>query len=286
MILTASNTRQFLQCRRAYYCRHILKLAPRYVRPSLSIGRAFHKGNETGSIEEAMKSLDEFFPSSQEEANALDIAKATVGAMLTGYWGRFPKQDILPEQKFKIELEDGITLRGVIDGLIPEDGYSNLLEIKTAGQINKTYIERLELDHQVTFYFYATTVLGYNPRTVTYRMVRKPSIRPRKNETINAFCERLTADYLERPDFYFFEETLYRSTDDLKEFEGEIFSIARDIRRAEEDHAWYRNTSRCSEWGGCEYLPLCRRVEGSEDLYVVKEPNPELEEGNEDGNAA
>jgi len=293
LIITASNSKQFLTCRRAWYCRQELCLVPKYTKPSLSIGKAFHKGEETGSIDEAMKSLDIFYPSNQEDADSLEIAKATVQAMLEGYWKRFPKyEDSRAEVQFEIPIlspkgrHTKHVLRGKIDRTVPLQSRNWLQELKTATKVDRTYIERLDLDHQFTTYFYAAYRLGLNPAGGIYRMVRKPSIRPKKNETIPQFCERLIGDYQERPEFYFFEERLYRTQQDLKEFEAELWGIVKDIQAARKENRWYRSTGRCGDWGRCDYLPLCRGVEGSEEFYKFAVPNQELEEVEEVGDAA
>lgn len=293
LILTASNTKQFMTCRMAYYCRNELGLVPRYTKRGLSIGKAFHKGEETHSIEEAMKSLQTFYPSNQNEADELEIAKAVVQAMLEGYWNRFPSfENSEPEVKFDLPLLDPggkpteHHVRGKIDRRARLNNRTWLVENKTATQVDRTYIEKLDLDHQTTTYFDAAYRLELDPAGVIYRVVRKPSIRPKKNETIPQFCERVVRDYQERPEFYFFEERLYRTQADLKQFEAELWGIAQDILTARREKRWYRNTSRCADWGKCDYLPLCRRVEGSEDLYVFRAPNSELEEDEEIGDAA
>ena len=288
-ILTNSAIGQFKNCRRAFYYRRVEELALRYESVSRGVGSAVHKGLETGNTEEALRLFDDIFPGDQEEADKLETNRAIVQAMLEGYFDLYGKGwdgEYHPEKQFEISIinpASGATSRsyrlaGKVDGLLKQDGRWWLVEYKTAGMIDKNYIDKLMLDQQLTTYIYALQrqeqikISG-----VIYRMLRKPSIRQRKNETIGQFIERLTQDYKDRPEFYFFEEQLYRSQEDLDEFEREIWDITQDLLKCRREGLWYRNTSRCKDWGGCEYLPLCTQQPDAADLFVKRQKNIELE---------
>ena len=294
--LTNSNMKMFKNCPQMGYYRQVEHLVPRIQSDALGIGSGFHKGAETGSVEQALAVFANDYPSTQEEMNALEIKKATVQAMVEGYGKAFKQFDnIQPEIKFSLPIINPATgapsksfnLSGKADGLMQIDGKWWLLELKTAGQINKTYIDRLMLDSQITTYFYAMQrAKGINLAGIIYRIVKKPSIYPRKGESINQFCERLIADYQQRPEFYFFEEKLYRTQDDLKLFERELWMFTQYLLLCNREGLWYRNPSKCGDYGRCQYMPLCLQEQDAIDLYEVKEPNSELKEEQEDGTAA
>jgi len=134
------------------------------------------------------------------------------------------------------------------------------------------------VDGQVTDYIYALLRLGIPVEGVIYRVIRKPLIRVRKGETVLQFTERLTQDYKDRPDFYFIEKRLYRTTADLMAFEEELWE---QISLADKQHKLglnFRHTCNCSVYGACRYLPICTGEANAEALYEIKEPNSELQE--------
>lgn len=292
--LTHTNMAVFKNCHRMYYFKVVQGLARKNRRTALGDGAAVHKGIETGSVAEALALFDQTFPASQSEADTLETRKAFVEAAVTGYLKRFPEPaEARHEIQFDLPIINPATkavsktfrLAGKIDGLEKRGGKWWLVEIKTSGKLDKAYIERLPLDTQVTTYVYALTRMGYDLAGVVYRVIRKPTIQQRKNESLSDFCRRMIDDYQERQDFYFYEEALHRSKDDLDEFEAELWAITQDILSAERLGWWYKNTSRCAEYGGCEFLPLCRGEAGAEILFEAVGPNPELKE-DDNGDAA
>lgn len=293
--LTNSNMAIVKNCPKMFQYRILDKLTPKYKTEARGIGTAFHRGVETGSICEALYTFDGIFPNSQEEQDALDIKRATVQAMVEGYFEAFERfENIESEIEFDLPIinprtnkpSKSFTLAGKVDGLVKIGGKYWLLELKTAGQINSTYIDKLMIDSQITTYFYALQRhKNINLSGVIYRIVKKPSIRQTKKETVQQYCERLIEDYKFRPDFYFFEEKLYRSNEDMKLYERELWMFTQYLLQCNREGLWYRNTSRCADWGKCDYLPLCTGQLDAMDLYEVREPNEELE-GEESNNVA
>ena len=297
-VLTHSSIQTFKNCRRAWYARNVLKLVRTKKKQSRQLGSAFHRGLQTRDVAAALKLYDGVYPADQAEADIIEIDKATVAAMLNGYFLRWPDEplDGVPcvrrEIKFEVPIVNPQTgalsrsfrFAGKVDGVKTTPRGLFLVEDKTAGKLERSYIDRLPLDHQVTAYihglqrhYHHTQITG-----VSYRIIRKPSIRPRQNESVQQFCDRLTRDYRERPDFYFVDEGLFRAESDLKEFEAELWQVTQDILTCRRRGLWYRNTSRCSEYGGCEYLLLCLGQD-PEGLYVREEPNSELKEEDDNG---
>lgn len=300
-ILTTSGIQSFKNCRQAYYYRTVCNLVPRIRKPYKDLGSAIHKGIETGCIDDALKLYENIFPISQEEADELEITKATIRSMLIGYWDRFGYEypvhsenfESWNELKFEIPIINPKTkarsrtfvLGGKIDKLIRENQRYWLREYKTTGQVQKSYIDKLILDYQITTYFYGIQrQMNISLSGVDYRILRKPSIRPTKKENLEQFINRLEQDYISRPEFYFFKERLYRTQNDLVNFESELWDITQDMLKCRRDNLWYKNTSRCMDYGNCAYIPLCKGEAGeiaisdAMDLYEYREPNEELKE--------
>lgn len=151
------------------------------------------------------------------------------------------------------------------------------MEYKTASQINKGYFDRVSLDEQITLYMYAyREKFGVKPEGVIYRVLKKPTIRQTKKESLEQFCNRLEQDYVDRPDFYFFEQKYYRSENDLKQFEKELWAFTQQYLYEKRNDINCKNASRCLDFGQCEYMPICLGEADLELDYVKKEKHEEL----------
>lgn len=286
-VLTFSRIKARKNCPMAEHIRYDLELVPRNKKKSLGLGSAVHLGLETDDIDKAVGYFDGVFPDSQEEANELEVQRATVRAMLTGYFARFGKwgEETIRELSFDIPIRNPKTgavsrsfrLQGKIDAITVIDGKMWLVEYKTASQINKGYFDRVSLDEQITLYMYAYRErFGVKPEGVIYRVLKKPTIRQTKKESMEQFCNRLEQDYVDRPDFYFFEQKYYRSENDLKQFEKELWAFTQQYLYEKRNDINCKNASRCLDFGQCEYMPICLGEADLELDYVKKEKHEEL----------
>ena len=284
-IWTVSRLKTFQICPMKESLRYRENLAPIKTRNALAFGTAIHKGLETRSIKEALAVLDDVFPKNQEEQDELDIAWCSVYALLTNYFERFPAfEEHEPEKLFVLPMKTRkgssttMVISGKIDDLVKIDGRYWIVEYKTASRLDSSYFDRLYVDSQITMYMYAMTRLGYDVAGVIYRILRKPALRRMKHETIEAFLDRITEDIAKRPEFYFEERQLYRSSDDLQQFERDIYMQAKLSNSLHKSGCSFQYSTACSMYGGCEYLPLCMNENGAQALYEYREPNEELKE--------
>lgn len=286
-IWTNSRLKTYQACPMKERFRYRDCLVPIGRRDALNIGTAVHRGIETWSVDEALNALEFGFPSNTEEAETQEIMRGTVEAMLSGYFNCYaPFGDAEPELLFEMPLrfptKRGMRssrrqkLCGKIDAIAHIDSQDWIVEYKTAGQIDKSYFDRLYVDSQITLYMLAARRLGYKPVGVIYRVLKKPALRRRQNETVDAFVERMKADYLARPEFYFYETRLYRSDDDLSDFERQMWYEVQQADRNAVQGRVYRHSHACSNYGTCPYLPLCTGESGAEAMYEYREPNEEL----------
>jgi hypothetical protein len=216
------------------------------------------------------------------------------------------------EFEFKVQLRSPWTgaysrtfdLLGYADGLVDPWAVSDhpddrdlapvqmpleIIENKLVGQISAVKVQRLPLDRQLALERYGIwRATGRTVQRVHYRWVKKPSIKQRKGrelkdgsikgaETLDEFCERIAADYEERPDFYLHEEApQFTTTDDLLRIEADLWEWAEDIRarmrRASDGRrrVFDRNTSHCSEYAGCQFLAICTGDPDAMSLYQVR----------------
>lgn len=244
----------------------------------------------------------------QETVDELEVERVKIRVMVAAYirrYGTLPRREV----EYRLPLVNPDTGRssrtfqrgGKIDGLeVISDKRARLIEDKFVGQIQRVMIERLPLDAQVTEYVDALLSRGWTAE-VQYRHTRFPQLNPRKGKVAPAltpsgkpstaktvapellweFEARLEVDVLERPEFYFDQQVLVFPPETLEEFRRERWQIGKDIIEARRTDRFYKNPSRCWEYGGCEFIPLCTMQEGAEDRYVKVADNVELR--SEDG---
>lgn len=286
-IWTASRLKAYQTCPCKEAFRYREKLAPIRTRSVLAFGTAIHKGLETRSIEQALDVLMTDYPKDQSEADAQDIAATTVQALLSNYFDRYePFETEKPELLFKLPMltwphgnkSKTFFIAGKLDNFVQIDGRWWVVEYKTASRLDASYFDRLYVDSQITMYVTAMRRMGYDVAGVIYRVIRKPTLKRTAKESLVQFEHRLFKDIYDRPDFYFTEKKLYRSLDDIDEFEAMVYHTARMANQNCRNGRCYKHSVACSMYGGCEYLPICTGVSGAYDLYEHREPHEELRE--------
>jgi hypothetical protein len=279
--LTYSNMAQFRDCPQKFKLSIIDGLRMIAVKPSLRIGTAFHLYREKG--EEAVEEyFAQYHPSNQFEADDLEIQRAVTKGLMS-----IAPEDsgVVREVEWTNPLINPATgapsrtflLGGKADGVVRlDEGHALIEEKTTGGSIGKSDIDKLSIDTQV---LNAIVNLETSPdiriAQVWYRYYRKPSIKQKQSETVNQYCERVRQDYIERPEFYFHEEKLIFPRPQLEAFKYDLWQVGKAVLWFRRYNLWYRNTSHCKDWGGCQFLPLCRG-DDIEGLYRVGVPNPEL----------
>lgn len=264
----------------------------------------------------AMASIDESYVeimndvNSQEQMDEIEIERIKVRVMVRGYLERYglkARREVEFDLPYRHPSTGGYSktfrLGGKIDGIeIVGQHKGRVIEDKFVGQIQKAMIDRLPLDAQATEYVAALVAKNWSAE-VAYRHTLYPGINPKKGkeapeltpggkpskaksvppETLEQFEERLADDVFNvRPEHYFDEQVLFFPADHLAEYEserwvvGQMIKNARALVTAEGAAAFPKNSSRCWEWGGCEFIPLCTMMPDARDRYVVTEDNQEL----------
>lgn len=270
-----SRITAFKRCPKLYQYKYIDKLHPLASESSkLVLGKIVHKGIELRNNDELMDYIDELnLPISDENETIIVLALA----MIDGYFDKFGIKEIKrSEFHFEIELGDEI-LQGYIDSIIEtEDGYW-VEEIKTAAQINKEYVDKLEFDDQISRYAY---VLKNNLLPdfkldkpflgVKYRVLKKPQIRQKVNETIVQFRNRLV-DKMSEPGYI--EEFIITRTDE--QLEDCIQDTIQDIKTIKSVDRYTKTLSACNMYGRCPYMELCQGIDDAILLYNKEEVEEE-----------
>ena len=277
--LSHSALATFLACPQKYGFSYEQRLEPIRKPEPLTLGKAYQLAIEHGDPAAGARSLrEEADIQSQADEDKLQTQEAIVTAAASLYLATWPPEadlatNAMREFPYRVRLRNPYTgylsrtfdLLGYADEIRFQAGSWLLVENKLVGQISEMQVRRLPLDRQVALEAYGVwRATGHPVTRVSYRFVRKPSIRQRSGETVAEFCERLTQDYVERPAFYAHEETWLRDTEDLVRIELELWEWAEMLRSQRRMPAWTRNTAHCTDYGGCPFIPLClgERAEG------------------------
>ncbi len=202
-LITNSRLSCLKTCKRKHLFRYELGVRPESEANYFRIGGCFHKGVElsrTVDNEDAINEANQQYetvPPTWNDERVYDwmIEREIVANMLAGYFWRWQGNDVIAEvvateQPFEIEIRNPETgkatpsfkLAGKIDGIVRlTDGRLAIHEIKTTGDditVGSDYWSKLRIDSQISTYFHAAKVLGYDVQTILYDVAKKPAIRP------------------------------------------------------------------------------------------------------------
>ena len=238
MKISISSLKLFTACRRAYELKYIEGITPVCAAPALTAGSSYHE-----KIEALLKT---------GEIDTSDLSKESAMAMAYLKYV-YPKFKVTAtEQWVEKPILESDTLIGRVDS-ISDDGC--IVEHKTtSGEITEEYEYGLQWDEQILAYMWAT-----GRRKVWYTVCRKPTIRQRKDESEQAFFDRMVAWYDEDTEAKIRVLEISRTEDEVFAFEMALRAMVDEIRHTENvSKNYYRNTAYCSCWGRrCEYAPIC-----------------------------
>ena len=306
-LLTASRLACLRSCPRKHYYQYELGLGRVRSSDALRFGAAYHAGLEAHNNRAADVAAIEQAAAGYEpipdwaDPTRWEVERRTLRQLLTGHFGRYAGdnlQFVAVEQVFKTPLINPgsgrpsrlFLLAGKIDAIVKlPDGRLAVLEYKTAGEDigpDSAYWLRLRCDAQISQYVLGARALGYDVATVLYDVTRKPTIRPRKGESPEAYGRRLLADIGTRPDHYFARREVPRLEDELAEYRLELWQQAAALRDAQRSMRWFRNVGKMT-CGYCPFAVVCLNsinvnIDAPPSGYEVRaEVHPELFQGDE-----
>ncbi len=316
IVTSISEINELLNCGQKWGWKHVARLGPHGVIQPLFMGSLIHfaldqfyRGQPPENIRRLMDShyrtmLKEFGHMSPEDREETDVQAATATGMMEGYRKIYPPakdfQVIASEYPFMLPvgrapipgtapvLTKALWFTGIIDLVVWFRGSLWVVEHKTASQINKNYLDRLELDYQITGMLWALRKLidlgiirnkdGTKPQVkgVVYNVIRKPQIRQKKKQTRDAFIKEIESLYVERASEHFHRQEFFRGPKVIDAFTGMLLRTAgiKMYYQGFELEELPRNTFACTAKGTCEFLPLCVRGRDRITMMLYKEREP------------
>jgi hypothetical protein len=232
-----------------------------------------------------------------EDIGPFERVKAeTLMAGYSARWGDEPYETIAVEKHFGLPIvfddsrAPAFELAGSIDAVVSSpDAVHNVEHKTTSADISAGsdyWRHVVALDSQVSTYEAASKAMGFDVRDTIYDVIRKPELVPlratpddvkkytkptkaepiprlyanqRENdETPEEYRERLTADIVARPEWYFQRQTIVRLDNDNEEHARDVSQTAALIRFSEQRNAWPRSPKACERYRRmCDFFPVC-----------------------------
>lgn len=265
----------FTSCPKKHEFAYIRNLAAHISTPALTLGIAGHRFLETldktgsvpGAISDYRKHIDGYMAlyrkvKNEEPAGFQEKAIGLEGVLIT-YANVFPAADaeeyvIEPE---KVEVEFGFDLNarygivGRMDGIRKKRmaGRDYVWENKFLSAFDED-MNMLVMDYQLSTYILgARLALGLDIAHGVYNVVRKPLLRVKKEETLEAFEERCRATSATEQEKYFKRSDVYRSDEQLEETKTYLIQVCTMIDTL--GYRWRNVSSECT-WK-CPFFSIC-----------------------------
>ena len=261
-IITSSEINAWLTCPKRWWFRYDQLLVPGLTPKPLAFGRLVHDMLEDYYLWCSGWTRNQL-PIRDHQDNIDEFDEETAKSIVFAYKERDPVKAlghkiVSVEDEFRVPLRSPtgrkyhyVELAGKID-LTTQDEYGNIWvwDHKTsASNLDHSW---LAISNQMGYYVWANWQLGIAPVGIIYNLIRKPSIKPRINETPTEWGVRLAVDIESRPEFYFQRENIPKSPNDLLSLENELWDVAHAVGRGPKT----RNPNGCSIYG-CAYRELC-----------------------------
>ena len=185
------------------------------------------------------------------------------------------------EEEFSVKIE-GILWRGKRDGehIVKKDRSLWVREIKNRSRISEDNIlNGLQFDFQSNLYCVTRDNEKERTSGFIYDLIRTPQSKPKKEETIQSFFQRLSEDIKSRPEYYFMRFEVPLTKKDKESFLIELQILGLDLQEFIQTGkpSERRNSFSCIDGTfPCEYLKACTS-ENLNSYYQSKKIFEELD---------
>lgn len=190
--------------------------------------------------------------------------------------GKMTSPSNLPMREIKVEAPIPPTSGGWVSPLkyfgivdLYNPATQELIDFKTTAD-PRQYAEEQALSAQLPLYAYAMEHNGFPVRSIRYRLLQRPNLRLKKNQTPDEYIEEIRQRVLS-PDGH--HEELRPITKDVMEHAKQLLASVAMRTTGERSGDYLPNRNACHKFGRpCEFLPLClSRATGGDDWSLVAE---------------
>lgn len=289
-IVTHSRLSCFKTCPRKHYLSYELGIRRLDIGQPLRVGTAVHYGVECLANNVPIDGICNAIRAEYDEvprwADPLEWnceCELAVRLVMAYHWvyQNSPVKTIATEKTFGFKATQlrGIAVAGKVDAIVQlDDGRVAVREMKTTGDSiddGSDYWIKLRRDQQISLYMIAAQKMGYAVETVLYDVIRKPGCTPYRatpmdkrkykkdgtlyanqrdrDETVDEYGQRVTDAIVADPGAYFVRREIPRLDSDLETFRRELVQTVQQLRNAQRNGYWYRNTNSCTMPYRCEY---------------------------------
>lgn len=304
--LSVSSVQDWMTCKRLYYFKRIKKYEKTAYNLPFIVGRVVHEGlaalmnkskdPKTGKPNVLAKMKEVFvkerlmaqkqYVLSPEQLAELDRQEFVTRGMLTAYATKYSKMirdmELMgSEVEGALQISDNATIVIKMDNIAKIRAKKVLHELKTTKAITPDYIKRIQTDLQTATYFHVHNIVFEDEKIdeIMYDVIRKPSIKQKKKETIPEYMNRL-AEWYKKPDDYGGVFHIERfKTPGISESDtlNTMTKVSEEMLRCKEKDDYYQDFDKCHSYFGdvCPMYALCHEGgETKENLlqYTIRKP--------------
>lgn len=289
-----SKLSTYLRCEQLYEYRYMHFLEPKeYIRP-LQFGdmghqilAKYYQCLKDKTFFDFNATVQDIVDSKEAEvvgANAMQAFQQDISAlrgMIAAYM-KFHQAD----QKWNIEGVEltvqansddvphfnGFTPKAILDALIEVQGKYWIVEHKFLSRVDSGLIDTLPLNLQVNMYYDLVNRwlknTGKDGLTgVIFNIVKKPSKRLKKNQTVDAYIKELHDDYLARSGELFVRIPVILTDKWQSDYKQLVAQTTADIVHSERTQKFKRCITQCTSMGRCSFIDLCVHGESAMNGY-------------------
>lgn len=275
-IETASSLACVRQCPKKYRFEYIELKQLKKEREYLTFGTNGHKALAI-FFKNGPDALQEHFELKAYQDDDQKLMSGKIRALVNAFTRSEEALSIKPimvEELIQYECE-GKTIAGKID-LMAEIGSKKwLIDHKFLGDISDT--NSFKVNSQMDSYLLALFKMGIQCEGIIWNLIRKPSIKVKKTETIDEYLERLEEDLADRKDFYYLFLPVKRTANEIEENDPEIAMQIKYLNWLKETGNFFKDRSRCSDFGGCQFRSLCNPGLSIDEFETKQSKHQELE---------
>jgi len=306
LFVSYSSINDFRSCPRFYYWKRRRRLERKEFRVPFIVGRIMHHGIQTlfskpekaeSEIrkrfkEEAQKARKEFPEITIYQEEDLAQQDAITTGMLKAFKYKYAKflsatKHVKTEAVIHYELNKDVTIVGAIDNIIENQSRRYVYELKNLKSLDRERVEAIKTDPQTGLYFECynrTCKKDEKLDGIIYKIIRKPQIRQKKNESKAEFMARLQNWYLEDGDIKMHFERMNKPFISGAAVLNTIDKVTQQILSCKKEDDYYQDFGKCiREWGKCPMYTLCHDGATKENLklYTIR-PEFQLTKAKED----